>query len=165
MPLSLALPLAARLVRLGNAAASEAEAEEKVREALDSGRGLAKFRHIIEHQGGDPRVIDDYSRLPSAPERYTVLAEKAGYLVGLDAEMLGRATMVLGAGRDKVEDPIDPGVGAMLLAKPGDRVEWGQPLVELHYRDSTRLAEAQALALGAAKIMVKRPGTQKLVLE
>ena len=53
----------------------------------------------------------------------------------------------------------------MLLAKPGDRVEWGQPLVELHYRDSSRLAEAQELVLRAVKIAAKRPGTPKLVLE
>lgn len=162
---ALSLTLAARMVRLGDGAATEEAAYEMVQAALTCGRGLEKFRQIIEHQGGDPRVIDDYSRLPSAPERFAVLAERDGYLVGLDAELLGRATMVLGAGRDKVEDAVDPGVGAMLLAKPGDRVAWGQPLVELHYRDSSRLAEAQTLALRAIKIMAKRPGTPKLVLE
>src|SRR5438874_1171562 len=70
---ALSLTLAARMVRLGNAADSEDAAEEKVRQALASGRGLEKLRQIIEHQGGDPRVIDDYGCLPSAPERYTLL--------------------------------------------------------------------------------------------
>ena len=148
---ALSLTLAARMVRLGGEAATERDAEKKVREALTSGRGLEKLRQIIENQRGDPRVIDDYNRLPSAPERDTIVAEKAGYLVGLDAELIGRAAMVLGAGRDKVEDTIDPGVGMILHAKLGDRVEWGQPLIELHYRDTGRLAEAQELVLRASR--------------
>ncbi len=162
---SLSFTLAARMVRLGGGAETEKEAEKKVRDALESGRGLEKLRQVIEQQRGDPRVIDDYSLLPSAPERNTVVAEKTGYLVGLDAELIGRAAMVLGAGRDKVEDAVDPGVGIVLHAKVGDRVQWGQPLVELHYGETGRLAEAQELVLRAVKIVAKQPATHKLVLE
>src|SRR5262249_5433580 len=66
---ALSVTLAARVLRLGGGAATVAEAETKIRAALTSGRGLEKFRAVIAQQGGDPRVVDDYSRLPAAPHR------------------------------------------------------------------------------------------------
>src|SRR5438876_2710022 len=77
------LALTARLLVLGKAAASRAAAEEKVRETIASGAGLDRFRRIVERQGGDPRVIDDYSRLPAAPSRHVMLARRAGYVTRL----------------------------------------------------------------------------------
>ena len=69
---------------------------------------------MIAQQGGDPCVVDDYTRLPSAPLRHTVRADRAGYVTRLDAELVGRAAMVLGAGRERVDDRIDFGVGATI---------------------------------------------------
>jgi hypothetical protein len=71
---------------------------------------------MVQQQGGDPRVVDDYGRLPSAPGRAVFAAERAGYVTELDAELVGRAAMVLGAGRDRVDDVVDPGVGVILKA-------------------------------------------------
>jgi pyrimidine-nucleoside phosphorylase len=162
----LSLTLAARMVRLGGLADSEEKAEALVRDALTSGRGLEKFRQIIEQQGGDPRVIDDYKRfLPSRPNGSAITAERAGYLVDLDAELIGRAAMVLGAGRDKVEDQIDPGVGAILHAKPGEQVSAGQTLVELHYRDAGRLSEARELVRRAIRIADEPPPARDVIHE
>ena len=141
----LSVTLAARMVFSGNQAASLAEAEDRVRAALTSGRGLEKFREIVEQQGGDGRIVEDYARLPAALLGALLKADREGYVTALDAEMVGRATMVLGAGRDRVEDPIDPGVGAMVLAPPGSRVRAGDPVLEVHYRDPGRLAPAMEL--------------------
>src|SRR5260370_152024 len=139
---ALSVTLAARMLRLGGAAKTDQEGETKIRDALTSGRGLEKFRDIIAQQGGDARVVDDYSRLPSAPQRTTFTAAHSGYVTGLDAELVGRATMVLGAGRDRVEDVIDPAVGAKLMAKTGDPVRAGDVVAELVYPDPARFDPA-----------------------
>jgi pyrimidine-nucleoside phosphorylase len=162
---TLSVTLAARMLRLGGGAGSEADAEAKVRSALTSGRGLEKLREIIAQQGGDPRVIDDYGRLPAAPQRTTFRAERAGYLTEFDAELVGRATMLLGAGRDRVEDTVDPAVGAVVLARRGDRVAAGDPLLEMHYRDGGRLESALALLRSACKIGDEPPASSPLILQ
>ncbi len=89
----------------------EAAAEARVRAAIASGAGVEKFRQIIEHQGGDPRVVDDYSRLPSAPDREIVAAPGSGFVGAIEAEAVGRAAVALGAGRGRLDDVIDHGVG------------------------------------------------------
>jgi pyrimidine-nucleoside phosphorylase len=141
----LSVALAARMVHMGGQAASLVEAETKVREALTSGRGLEKFRQIIEHQGGDPNVVDHYGNLPMAPRRALVPAEQGGYVIALDAELIGRATMVLGAGRERVEDAVDHSVGAMVLKTVGDTVQPGEALLEMHYQDPAKLSAALEL--------------------
>src|SRR5262249_4453444 len=135
---TLSVLLAARMVRLAGLAATVEEAAVKVRDALNSGRGLEKFRALIESQGGDPRAIDDYDCLPTAPYRAIVRADRAGYVQGFDALAVGRAACALGAGRDRVEDAVDRAVGALVLARPSAAVRSGDPLIELHYRDRSR---------------------------
>src|SRR5258707_10738525 len=95
--------LTARMLVLGAVAADRAAAEARVRDAIASGAGLERFRRIIEHQGGDPRVIDDYGRLPSAPGRHVIPAPRSGFVTYVDAELVGRASVALGAGRDTVD--------------------------------------------------------------
>jgi pyrimidine-nucleoside phosphorylase len=162
---TLSVVLAARMVYLAGEAAGPEEAEQKVRAALSSGRGLEKLRAIIGQQGGDPRVLDDYGRLPAAPRRWTLRADRSGYLHGPEAERVGRAAVLLGAGRDRVEDTIDPAVGAVVLASRGERVKAGDPLLELHYRDTGRLEAARALAQEACAIRDEPPAAAPLVLE
>ena len=86
-------------------------AEAQVRKALSSGAGLEKFRDIIAAQGGDPKVIDDYDRLPPAAHREAWRAPRAGVVSRLDAELLGRAAVALGAGRDRADAGVDPSAG------------------------------------------------------
>jgi thymidine phosphorylase len=162
---TLSVVLAARMLRLGGGAETDQEAEVTIRAALSSGRALEKFREIIAEQGGDPRVVDDYSRLPTAPGRTAFTASCSGYLTRLDAELVGRATMVLGAGRDRVEDVIDPAVGAKLMAKTGDPVRAGDVVVELVYRDPARLDTALELLRSACQIKDEPPTHQELILE
>jgi pyrimidine-nucleoside phosphorylase len=144
----LSVRLAARMVVLAGRA-DRAQAEAMVRGAIASGAGVEIFRKIVRWQGGDPRVVDDYGLLPTAARRHAVPSPTAGYVADVDAMGIARAAMRLGAGRDRVEDAIDPAVGVRLLVSPGDGVEAGQPLAELHYNDAARLSEAVALAAGA----------------
>ena len=153
----LSIELTVRMLILGRAAADRADATRQVRQALSSGAGLEKFRQIVEAQGGDPRVVDDYRHLPSAPDRLAITAPRAGYLQTLDAELVGRASVMLGAGRDRVEDPVDAGVGIMVLAKPGDALEAGQPVLEIHYGDRRRCDAAVALVGRAMTVGDERP--------
>jgi pyrimidine-nucleoside phosphorylase len=162
---ALSVALAARMLRLGGGADNDQEAESKIRAALGSGRGLEKFRDIIAQQGGDARIVDDYSRLPSGPARTTFTASRSGYVSRLDAEFIGRATMVLGAGRDRVEDVVDPSVGAKMIARIGHPVRAGDAVVELLYRDSSRLSTAMELLSQACQIADEPPAPQELILQ
>jgi pyrimidine-nucleoside phosphorylase len=156
--------LAARMLVLGRQATDRADAERRVRAAIASGAGLERFRQIIETQGGDPHVVDDYARMPHVGDRHLVLASRSGHVTALDAELVGRASVALGAGRDRVADPVDPAVGIMVLAKPGDEVRAGEPVLEIHYRDPTRLETALSLAGRAITIGDERPAPRRLVV-
>ena len=160
----LSIELAARMLLLGRVATDRADARRRVRGAILSGAGLERARQIIEAQGGDPHVVDDYRRLPCAPERHVVAAPRTGYLVGLDAELVGRASAALGAGRDRVEDAIDPAVGIAVIAVLGDHVSAGDAVLELHYRDRRRLEAALPLAARSIVVGEGRPSTRPLVI-
>lgn len=160
----LSVELAARMLVLGGVAGNRSEAQQKVRGAIASGAGLERFRRIIEQQGGDPHVVDDYGRIAAAPERDVVRAPRQGFLAGLDAALVGRASVALGAGRDRVEDSIDPAAGIMVVVKPGVELRAGDPVLELHYRDRARLGAAAALAARAIKIEDNQPIVEPLVV-
>jgi pyrimidine-nucleoside phosphorylase len=158
------LALTARLLMLGKVATDLADADRKARAAIQSGAGLERFRQIIEVQGGDPRVVDDVSRLPHVNTRHQVTATRDGYVNRIDAELVGRASGALGAGRDRVVDPVDHAVGIMVLAKPGDAVKRGDPIFELQYRDNGRLEQALAMAGRAVSIEDAPPRPRPLIV-
>jgi pyrimidine-nucleoside phosphorylase len=156
--------LTARMLVLGGAARDRAAAATKVRGALASGEGLERFRRIIEFQGGDPRVIDDYGRLPSAPDRHLITAHRDGFVTYMDAELVGKASVALGAGRDTVDAAVDLGVGITLVATEGDAIHAGQPVFELHYRDEAKLSQAVQMLLRATAIGATRPAPRRLIV-
>jgi pyrimidine-nucleoside phosphorylase len=162
--IDVSVELTARMLVLGSIAGDRAGAEKQVREAIASGAGVDRFRRIIERQGGDPRVVDDYSRLPAAPERHAITASRAGFVTRLDAEAVGRASVTLGAGRDKVEDAVDPAVGIVVMAKVGDEVRAGDPVLELYYRDHVKLQHAIGRAAEAIAIGDTRPPGRPLIV-
>ena len=161
----LSVALAARMVLLGKLAASLEEADAKVRGALATGRGLEVFRKMIAAQGGEPDVLDDPDRLPAAPVQFLVRAERSGYVVDIHAELVGLATMLLGAGRNRVEDVVDHAVGVRILARPGDAIRQGEAFVEVHYREATRLPEAVVMLYKAFCIGEAPPTRAELILE
>jgi pyrimidine-nucleoside phosphorylase len=148
----LSIELAARMIRLAGLASSLEEARTMIDAALTSGRGLEVFRKMIEQQGGDPRVLDDPSRLPAAPARMILKAERGGFVTQLDAETIGHAACVLGAGREHAADVVDPGVGAIVRVRVGDAVKVGDSLVELLYRDEWKYAKAREMIHSACQI-------------
>jgi pyrimidine-nucleoside phosphorylase len=162
---ALSVALAAAMVRLGGVAPTDADAERRVRAALSSGAALELFRQAVEEQGGDPRVIDDPNLLPAAPHRHVLTAERAGFVASVDAEAVGLAAMQLGAGRDKAEDSIDPAVGVVVWAKPGNEVRPRDPLAELHYRNDGALARALGMLTLAFVIADGPPAPSPLILE
>lgn len=128
----LALVAASEMLVLGKKAKAAASARRLAEAALADGRGLARFRQLVEAQGGDVRMVDDPSRLPRAPRVETLRATRSAYVRRVNAEGIGIASVHLGAGREKKGDPIDHRTGIVLHAKVGDRVERGQPFADVH---------------------------------
>jgi pyrimidine-nucleoside phosphorylase len=157
--------LAARMVELGGRASGAPEAESLVRQALGSGAALDRFATMVARQGGDAGIVRDPGRLPRAQRKDPIAAPASGYLRRLDAELVGRASMLLGAGREKVTDTIDPGAGIVIRRKPGERVAAGDPILELHYNDGRRLAEAMRLADAAIAVGETPPDAPPLILD
>jgi pyrimidine-nucleoside phosphorylase len=162
--IEVSVELTARMLVLGQVARDRPDADRQARLAIESGAGLERFRQIIEMQGGDPRIVDDYARLPRAEARHVVVADRAGYVNRVDAELVGRASVALGAGRDRVEDPVDPAVGIVVRAKPGDEVRAGDPILEMHFRTRPKLEAALALAARAVTIRDTRPVAGRLIV-
>ena len=162
---SLSVELAARMLVLAGVAGDLAHATGAVRAALASGAGVEKFREIIANQGGDPVVIDDYARLPSVPDRDLVVADRDGFVTGMKAEAVGRAAVLLGAGRDRLDAVVDPAVGFTVMAPVGSRVTRGQAIVAIHHRAGRGLAEARRLLEAAIVIADVPVPAPPLVLE
>jgi pyrimidine-nucleoside phosphorylase len=161
----LSVLLAARMLVLAGIAATQEAAEACVRGTLASGAGVEAFRRIIEHQGGDPHVVDDYGRLPQAPDEHRVTATRAGTIARLEAESVGRAAVALGAGRGTLDDVVDPAVGITVIAPPGTSVAAGETLLILHHRGGRGLADATALLDEAIDIDEGPFAAEDLVVE
>jgi thymidine phosphorylase len=116
---------------------------------------------MVAAQGGDEHIIDDPRRLPHAKSQIDVVATESGFVSAMDCERIGVASQVLGGGREKKEDAIDPAVGLIVHKKIGDAVATGEPLCTLHYNSGARLAEAQAMVANAYTIAAEPPKTQR----
>ncbi len=154
----------AMLVQAG-AAPDAPAARRALEQALDSGAARERFGAMVDAHGGDRRILDDPARLPAAPIREPLPAPVDGYVRKADAGALGRACLVLGAGRRRADDTVDPAVGLSDLVKTGERVARGQPLAVLHARDPGTLAEARALAADAFAVAPDAPPPRRLIQE
>jgi thymidine phosphorylase len=128
--------------------------------AIDDGTALDKWRDMLRAQHGDPDAP-----LPEAPERRIVESPRAGFVTKLDARSVGVAAWRLGAGRARKEDPVSPAAGVVSLKKPGDAVEAGEPVVELHADDERRFGAALDALDGALEISDDAPEPRPLILE
>jgi pyrimidine-nucleoside phosphorylase len=162
---ALSVEFAARMLVLAGVEPDLARATAKVRQALASGAGVEKFREIVRNQGGDPAVVDDYSKLPAAPDRDAIVARDDGYVRAMKAESVGRAAVLLGAGRDRMDAVIDPAVGFTIAAPVGAAVKRGDVIVEIHHRGGRGLAEARQLLEQAIDVGPEPPRPRPLVLE
>jgi thymidine phosphorylase len=127
--------------------------------ALADGRAMARYRRMIAAQGGDPDAP-----LPQAARTEVVTAEAAGFVHRLDARAVGVAAWRLGAGRARKEDPVSAAAGIICLAKPGERVERGQPVLELRGDHDGRFSRARAALAGAIEIAARPPAVRPSVL-
>jgi len=155
---------AVRVLILAGREPNEAQALSRVEKALASGKAIETLGRMIERQGGNRGVVDDYSLLPSVKGREQVLAPRDGFVTRMKAEAIGLATNLLGAGRSKVGEPIDHAVGVIVLAKPGMRVERGQPLIEIQHRDGRGVNAALALCSDAIAIDDEAPPQRPVIL-
>jgi len=157
------IALAAHMIRLGGQARSINHASKLAYEAVSRGEAARRFRQIISAQGGDERVMDNPDLLPRAAQIQDFRAKANGFLVRCDAKLLGLASNTLGAGRNRVEERIDPAVGLYLEKKLSDRVVKGDVLCRIHWNDEHRLASALPLIESAFEVKTSRPKGRPLI--
>jgi pyrimidine-nucleoside phosphorylase len=138
----LSIELSAWMFYLGDRTKSVDEGRVLAERLIASGEALEKFKQGIALQGGDARVVDDYERLPLARNRKDVTSHANGYLAATDCMEFGVALAMLGGGREKKEDAIDPAVGLEFHKRIGDRIASGETLVTIHYNSDAKLSEA-----------------------
>lgn len=152
----LCLVLGSQMVVLGGKAKTLEEARVLLQEVIENGKALTLFGDLIEAQGGNRAVVEDVSLLPKATYEIPVVAEKSGYVTKIEADDLGVAAMLLGAGRATKEDEIDLAVGIVLHKKVGDYVEAGDALVTLHANQedvsSSKALVLQHISIGNEKV-------------
>jgi pyrimidine-nucleoside phosphorylase len=136
--------------------AGKAESPEKARkmltEAVGSGKAFEKFREFIKSQGGDPTPAENLELFPRPPVVRTVEAKSEGYVHSIQAEKIGKAALVLGAGREKKDSSIDLSTGIVLSAKKGDWVSKGKSIATVYARNDKACSEAQDIILEAFEI-------------
>ncbi len=157
----LCLDLAGWMLHLGEVARTVEEGKQQSAKLISSGKALEKFREMVELQGGDARVIDDANRLPRAQHTLQVSSAEAGYVASMQCAEIGTACVILGGGRERKEDSVDPAVGIVLHKKVGDRVSAGGPLATIHYNAESNAARARQLVETSCEITNAAPLTKR----
>ncbi|HKV03895.1 MAG TPA: thymidine phosphorylase [Candidatus Acidoferrales bacterium] len=155
--------LAAWMFFLGGRADTVALGRNLANELIGSGQALEKFRRMVASQGGDPRVIDDPGRLPRAKFSLDVVSPRSGFVGAIQCEAVGTACVILGGGRAKMDDAIDPAVGIVLHKKVADPVSAGETLCTISYNSEARAAEAKRLLVRSYHIADAPPASKTLV--
>jgi pyrimidine-nucleoside phosphorylase len=161
----LSLELSARMIFLGKVTATLDDARKVAEDKLMDGSAYRKFKQVVEAQGGNPQALDRFELLPNASGMREILSPRAGFVSAIMAEDIGRASQMMGAGRARKEDAIDPAVGVILEVKAGEKVEAGSVLCRLYYTGEENLDEAAELVEDAFRISGTRPEERELILE
>ncbi len=161
----LSLELAARMIHLGKVAATLDDARKIAEDRLMDGSAYRKFKDVVAAQGGNPQALDKFELLPNATGMREILSPRTGFVSAIMAEDIGRASSMMGAGRARKEDVIDPAVGVILEVKAGEKVEAGSVLCRLYYTSEENLDEAADLVEEAFRISGVRPDARDLILE
>jgi pyrimidine-nucleoside phosphorylase len=157
----LCLELAGWMLHLGGVSKTVAKGKQESAKLISSGKALERFRQMVELQGGDARVIDDDRMLPQARHTLQVLSAKAGYLVAMQCEQIGTACVILGGGRERKEDSVDPAVGIILHKKVGDRVAAGEPIATIYYNAESQAERARQLIEASCVVTDAAPSTKR----
>ena len=161
----LSIELAARMIYLGKNAASLDDARRLAEKHLVEGSGYRKFKQVVTAQGGNAQALDKFELLPNATGMREITSPRGGYVSSIDAEDIGVASNMIGAGRDKKEDSIDPAVGIILEVKTGEKVDAGSVLCRLYYTKEDRVDEAADMVEDAFSLSPQKPEERELILE
>ena len=164
----LCLILSAWMFLLGRRVQNIDQGRELAEQMISRGKAREKFREMIRLQGGDPAVIDNPDLLPRAQHKADVKSPTSGYVTGFMTEQIGTAGVLLGGGRAKKEDSVDPAVGIIIHKKIGDKVSSGDPLCKVYYNSEARFKQAEPLILqsyriGPAPLLQKRPLVRQII--
>lgn len=159
----LCLELTAWMFVLGSKVQDAAEGRARAAKLIDSGEGLEVFRRMIQAQGGDAGVLDNPGSLPQASRKAPVKAAESGYVTAIQCEQVGRASVILGGGREKKEDSVDPAVGIELHKKVGDSVKSGEAICTIYYNSQSRAEQAQKLIESSYNIARTPPEHRALI--
>ncbi len=161
----LGVEAAARMIFMGNPSISIDSAREQANTAITDGSALEVLRNVITAQGGNADALHRFELLPNASGEHVIPSPRDGYISRINADDIGRAAVLLGAGRIDADDKIDPAVGIVLQAKVGDNVVAGSGLCALYYTDETNLDEAVQLVEDAFRLSANAPEPRYLVLD
>ena len=153
--LDVTMALAQRMLILGKKARTAKEAESKLNKAMDSGRAIDKFAEMVKKQGGNPKVIYDFGLLPWAKFRMLVNSDRKGYVQSIDTRGIGLCAVGLGAGREKLDSPIDRGAGMLIKKKVGDSVGKGEALA-IVFANNLKKARQASQEIREAYTITKR---------
>ena len=159
----LSFELAAHMLVLGEAADDLAQARRQVQEIVEKGSAFRKFQEVVAAQGGDPLALEEHARMPTARRTEPITAPGRGFVQSIDAEEVGVAAMLLGAGRTQVDAAIDHGAGVVLHHKVGEKVEPDAHLATLYFNDDAKKTEARDRVKGAFRIGDQPPVKTKLI--
>jgi pyrimidine-nucleoside phosphorylase len=163
----LTVELGAYMLLLGKVIKDVEQGRQKMRQALSDGSALEKFRQLVRLQGGNLEVVTDPSKFARASNQTALLSEQAGYVQSINAEAIGIASMLLGAGRERIDSNIDHAAGIILKKKVGDTVSNGEALCVLEYNNDAKLHNAIELIKHAYSIgdapPTKRPIIRQVV--
>ncbi|HUI56093.1 MAG TPA: thymidine phosphorylase [Bryobacteraceae bacterium] len=161
----LSIELAARMIFLGKKAETLDDARRLAEQHLVDGSGYKKLKQVVAAQGGNQQALDKFELLPNATGMREIASPRAGYVTSINAEDIGTASNMIGAGRDKKEDAIDPAVGIILEVKTGEKVDAGSVLCRLYYTKEDRVEEAAEMVEDAFRISAQKPDERELILE
>ena len=157
--------LAGRLLMLSNIASTQEEAEIMLKKAVEDGSGFTRLRSMLEEMGGDVRYVDDPNLLVRTKRIVPIYKDCTGYIKKLDAKSIGLAALLLGAGREKAGDTVDPAVGILMKKRCGDRIEKDEPIAYMYVNDETNLDEAVSKLVNAVCVADEKPEDEALVYD
>lgn len=157
--------LSARLLLLGGICKTIHDAEKLIALKIGNGEAMERFSRMVALQGGDVKIVLDTQKLPKARIVKEFPARQSAYVSEVNAELVGRAAVLLGAGRERAADNVNPAVGFSRIRKCGERVETGDALLLIHADDQDKLKRAEQLLDGAFVFSTRNPEPEKLIID
>lgn len=159
------LELGSYMIQLAGKGENLEENKNKLLQNIENGKAYAKFLELVEQQGGDITCIENLERLPKAKYIEAIYSEEEGYIQEINSKEIGKLAGILGAGREKKEDAINPAVGIVLTKKVADKVEKNEVLAYIHADDENKLREVKTKYKEIVKIAENEGVKQKTILE